>query len=64
MSREKGKRAARKAGLGGKEDVARVRAKMGRREAAEKGVWRLRADEARYEPFGLSSQSLLFIPSF
>jgi ribonuclease P protein subunit POP4 len=50
VSREKGKRAARKAGLGRKEDVARVRAKMGRREAAEKGVWRLRADEARYEP--------------
>jgi ribonuclease P protein subunit POP4 len=31
-----------------KEAVARVRAKMGRREAAEKGVWRLREDEARY----------------
>jgi ribonuclease P protein subunit POP4 len=34
----------------GKEDAARVRKeRMGRREAAEKGVWRLRADEARYE---------------
>jgi ribonuclease P protein subunit POP4 len=32
----------------GKEDIARARARMGRREAAEKGVWRLRADEARY----------------
>lgn len=64
VSREKGKRVPRKAGLGGKEDVARVRAKMGRREAAEKGVWRLRADEARYERLGLSSQSPPFIPFF
>jgi len=40
----------RKAMSGGKEEgAARVKAKMGRREAAEKGVWRLRADEARYE---------------
>jgi len=46
VSREKGK-----AGLGGKGDAARVRAKMGRREAAEKGVWRLRADEARWDAF-------------
>jgi hypothetical protein len=43
--REKKEKAKAKAG---KEDIARVRARMGRREAAEKGVWRLRADEARY----------------
>lgn len=60
VSREKGKKVGRKkAGLGGKDDAARVRAKMGRREAAEKGVWRLRADEARYEPLGLSLLNLL-----
>ena len=59
--REKGKEVRRKAGLGGKGDAARVRAKMGRREAAEKGVWRLRADEARYGALGLSSQSPPFI---
>lgn len=34
-------RAKRKSGTG-------AAVKMGRREAAEKGVWRLRADEARY----------------
>jgi len=59
VSREKGKEVRRKAGLGGKGDAARVRAKMGRREAAEKGVWRLRADEARYGALGLSPLNLL-----
>jgi hypothetical protein len=43
----------------GKEDIARVRARMGRREAAEKGVWRLRPDEARYGYALLSSAVFL-----
>ena len=38
-------RAKRKSGAGA---GVKVKVKMGRREAAEKGVWRLRADEARY----------------
>src|SRR5216683_4189068 len=46
-------RAKRKSGAG-----AGVGVKMGRREAAEKGVWRLRADEARYGDAHILSLSL------
>jgi len=57
-------RAKRKSGAGAGAGVA---VKMGRREAAEKGVWRLRADEARYGDAHILSLSLslsLSLPFF
>jgi hypothetical protein len=60
-------REKRKAKAGGKkeDDVAKVRReRMGRREAAEKGVWRLRPEEARYGGVGAPTPSSVFFLTF
>ena len=49
LSSSSSAREKRKAKAGKEDGVSKVRReRMGRREAAEKGVWRLRPDEARY----------------